>query len=110
MIVKFCSPFDEGVARGGPPAVFLPDEAGIWRLAVEWTQDAWLRSPGPHRSGWRYLLVRDRGTGFVQLALATAPDLLDAHPRGDVRAYDTLDEAMTARSTFGRPPLAREAW
>lgn len=108
--MQFCSPFDEGVARGGPPAVFLLDDAGIWRLAVAWTQDAWLRSPGPHAAGWRYVLLRDRLTGFVQLALATASDLLDAHPRSDVRAFDTLDAALAARASFGRPPLATEAW
>lgn len=108
--MRFCSPFDEGVAWRGPAAVFLPDEEGVWRLAVEWTQDAWLRRPGPHDGRWRFVLVRDRGTGFVQLALATAADLLDAHPRGDVRAYDTLEQASAARAAFGRPPIAPEAW
>ena len=108
--MRFCSPFDENVARSGPPAVFLPDDEGVWRLAVEWTQDAWLRRAGPHVSGWRYLLLRDRGTGYVQLVLTTASDLIEGHPRSDVRSYASLDEAVAARDAFGRPPIGQEAW
>ncbi len=112
--MRFCNPFDEALAHAGPPAVFLPDPDGYWRFDASWTRDAWQRldpeAPRPAPGAWRYVLLRDRATGFVQLALATGPALLGAHPRADVRPFETLEAAEAARGAFGRPPVAREAW
>lgn len=105
----FASPFDETLARQGPAAVFLVDPEGELRFHLNWTRDAWGREPGPHAIDWRWLLLRDRDTGFVQLALVTSPTLIPTHPRADVRAFSTREAAEAARAAFGRPPLA-EAW
>ena len=70
----FCSPWDEALARRGPPSVFLPDREGLLRFDADWTRDCWGRAPGPHVDGWTWLLLRDRDTGFVNLLLATSPD------------------------------------
>ncbi len=106
----FCNGFDEALASQGPAAVFLRDDEGAWRLAPNWTRDAWQRDPGPHDLDWRYVLLRDRDTGFVTLALSTSPTLLAAHPRCDVRAHADLDAALTALTALGRPPLDRDPW
>lgn len=106
----FCSPFDEQLAHSGPPGVFLLDTEGSLRFHLTWTRDAWGRAEGPHASGWVWLLLRDRGSGFVQLALVTSPTLITTHPRMDVRAYERRDEAEAARAAFGHPPMAPEAW
>jgi len=99
--MTFCNAFDEALARSGPAAVFLLDVEGAWRLAPNWTRDAWQRHPGPHDGMWRFVLLRDHVTGFVTLALATGSALLATHPRADVRAYDSLEAALAAR---------REGW
>lgn len=106
----FCSPFDEALAQAGPAAVFLPDPEGSLRFHASWTRDAWGRAPGPHVVGWSWQLFRDKGNGFVQLALVTSPTLIQEHPRLDVRAYATREEAVAAREVFGSPPLANEPW
>jgi hypothetical protein len=96
MIPTFCSPWDEALARRGPPSVFLPDREGLLRFDADWTRDCWGRAPGPHADGWSWLLVRDRDTGFVNLLLATSPTLIAEHPRADVRAHDTAEGAYAA--------------
>ena len=106
----FSNPFDEALAQHGPAAVFLRDPEGAWRMESSWTRDAWGREPGPHAHGWTWLLLRDRATGFVQLVLATSPTLIPSHPRAEVRAYASLDEAEQARAAFGDPPVAGEPW
>lgn len=106
----FCSPFDEALAAAGPAAVFLPDPEGALRFHPSWTRDAWGRAPGPHEQGWSWQIFRDRGTGFVQLALVTSPTLIPEHPRLDVRMFGTREEAEAARRAFGNPPIAEEPW
>ena len=106
----FCSPFDEALAAAGPAAVFLPDPEGALRFHPSWTRDAWGRAGGPHRHGWCWMLFRDRGTGYVQLALVTSPTLVAEHPRMDVRSFEDRDAAETARERFGNPPLASDPW
>ena len=106
----FCSPFDEALAHSGPPGVFLRDPEGMLRFHLTWTRDAWGRAPGPHAHGWTWLLLRDRDTGFIQIALVTSPTLIVDHPRADVRSFDTLDDAQAARERFGHPPVSAEAW
>jgi hypothetical protein len=108
--VEFCSPFDEQLARHGPAGVFLLDPEGAWRFDANWSRDAWQRSPESHVVQWRFVLLRDRGSGFVQLALTTSPTLLAEHPRSDVRQYRSLEEALAERERFGDPPLCAETW
>lgn len=105
----FCSPFDEQMAHSGVAGVFLLDPEGALRFHVTWSRDAWGRSPGPHEPGWTWLLLRDRDTGFVQLALVTSPTLILSHPRAEVRAFATRESAEAERATFGSPPFS-EAW
>ncbi len=102
----FCSPFDESLARSGPAGVFLFDPEGELRFHLTWTRDAWGRSPGPHAHGWVWLLLRDRDTGFVQLALVTSPTLIESHPRAEVAVFEDLEAARAARAAFGVPPFA----
>lgn len=106
----FCSPFDEALATAGPAAVFLPDQEGLLRFDARWTRDAWGRQPGPHEHGHTWLLLRDNGTGFVTLVLATSPTLIPEHPRQQVRSFATREQAEQARQGFGWPPVAREPW
>jgi hypothetical protein len=107
---SFPSAFDEALAREGPAAVFLPDRDGHFRFEPDWTRDAWERAPGPHVRGWSWLLLRDQGTGFVSLLLVTAPTLMEAHPRADVRRFPSLTLALEARCAFGAPPVTRVPW
>lgn len=108
--MEFCSPFDEALAAHGPAAVFLRDHKETWRFVADWTRDAWGRSEGPHVHGWTWLLLRDRGTGFVTLALVTSPTLITEHPRLDVRAYASHEEAEAARQALGPVAVAEEGW
>jgi hypothetical protein len=106
----FCDPFDEALAERGPAGVFLFDQEGLLRFDPEWTRDAWVRSPGPHTLCWRWVLLRDHDTGFVQLVLSTARDLLVDHPRMDLRVFTDLEEAREVRASFGSPPVCPEPW
>ena len=101
-----CNPFDEHLLAHGPPAVFLLDREGMLRFDETWTRDAWGREPGPHASGHVWLLLRDRGTGYVMIVLSTSPTLIVSHPRCDVRAFPTREAAEAVRATFGSPPIA----
>lgn len=104
----FCTPFDERLAREGPPAVFLTDHEGNLRFDSEWTRDAYSRVV-PGANAWTWVLARDRGTGHVQLVLATSPELLASHPRLDVRQFADRAEAVAVLERLGRPPIA-SAW
>ena len=106
----YCSPFDQALAESGPPGVFLLDTDGALRFHLTWTRDAWGRAPGPHAHNPVWLLLRDRGSGFVQLAYVTSDTLIPEHPRADVRRYAGRDEAEAARAAFGSPPFCAEAW
>lgn len=106
----FCSAFDARLAQAGPAAVFLLDDEGLWRFDEQWTRDAWQRAPGPHVVEPCWVLLRDRGSGYVNLVMVTSATLLTEHPRCDVRAYDTHDAAVAARDAWGRPPVCPEAW
>ena len=102
----FCSPFDENLAAGIQQEDPGGPGCGELRFHLTWTRDAWGRAPGPHEPGWRWLLLRDRDTGFVQLALVTSPTLIASHPRADVRSFETRDQAEQHRARFGEPPFA----
>jgi len=112
--LEFCSSFDRALALEGPGAVFTPDREGLWRLAPNWTRNAYDRDPegGAVGSGsqWRWVLARDRDTAFVQLLLCTGDALLRVHPRVELRHYEDLASAEAARASFGQPPLCRESW
>jgi hypothetical protein len=108
--MDFCNPFDRDLFEQGPPAVFLFDRRGALRFDAEWTRDAWGREEGPHARGVRWLLLRDHGTGFVQLVVATSPTLVPSWPRADLRTFASREEAEAVRASFGRPPVVREAW
>ncbi|MCB9675747.1 MAG: hypothetical protein H6737_11555 [Alphaproteobacteria bacterium] len=108
--MEFCSLFDAQLAHSGPAAVFLPDTEGAFRFQPNWTRDAWGRAPGPHAHGWTWTLLRDRGSGFVLLALVTSPTLLPEHPRLEVRVVPSLEEAQALRASFGNPPIAAVPW
>ena len=106
----FCSPFDDALAEQGPPAVFLLDREGDWRFAPNWTRDAWngTGEGGLHHARW--VLARDRDSGFVQMLLCTGTLLLREHPRHDLRHYETEAAARAARAAYGSPPVSRESW
>jgi hypothetical protein len=108
--MDFCNPFDRDLFDHGPAAVFLFDRHGALRFDPEWTRDAWGRAEGPHAHGAAWLLLRDHGTGFVQLVVATSPTLVTAWPRADVRSFADEASARAAREAFGQPPVTREAW
>ncbi len=108
--MEFCSPFDEAMAHTGPASVFLLDRTGALRCDPTWTRDAWGRAPGPHEPGWRWVLLRDHGTGFVQLILVTSPTLIASHPRADVRPFASFEEASRVRQAYGHPAIAVAGW
>jgi hypothetical protein len=112
--LEFCSSFDRVLALEGPAAVFTPNREGLWRLAPNWTRNAYDgdAEEGTAGSGreWRWVLARDRDTAFVQLLLCTGPALLRVHPRVELRHYEDLASAQGARALFGQPPLCRESW
>jgi hypothetical protein len=98
--VTFCSPFDAALAHQGPAAVFLPDPEGALRFQANWTRDAWARAEGPHAHGWRWVVMRNRDSGFVLIALATSPTLLAEPPRFDVRSFEGRAEAVAFQARF----------
>ena len=108
--MEFCTPFDEALAHTGPPGVFLFDADGALRFQITWTRDLYGRAEGPHAPGWRWVLCRDRGSGFTQLVLVTSPTLLTDHPRLELRSFEDVDEARRALDDLGTPPVAEEPW
>lgn len=108
--MEFCTPFDEALAHQGPPGVFLFDAEGALRFQVTWTRDLYGRAEGPHELSWRWVLCRDRGSGFVQLVLVTAASLLREHPRLELRSFDDLDDARVALAAFGSPAISEAPW
>lgn len=109
-VLKFCSTYDETLAKEGPAAVFLPDKRGAWRFDAEWSRDAWLREEGPHQRNMGYRLWRDANTGYIVLLMVSSDTLLTTHPKGQLRTFRTLDEAEAAREQYGKPPVDRKAW
>ena len=106
----YCCPFDESLANEGPPAIFRLDQDGEWRLDVEWTRDCWGRVDGPLERRVVYALVRDIPTGFVQMMLITAPDLLAKRPGVQVRCFDSHAGALAAFTELGNPPIVEGSW
>jgi hypothetical protein len=108
--VEFCNRFDEQLARHGPAGVFLFDHKDRLRFDASWTRDVWQRGPNQPNRDWTWVLMRDRDSGFVQLALITSSDLIREHPRLQLRSYPSLEAARSARRSIGAPPIALEAW
>lgn len=108
--LSFCSGYDALLLKTSPAAVFLLDKRGDWKFSPDWSRDAWLRESGPHEYGLCFRLWRDALTGFVIPILVTSPTLLRVHPKGDIRCFDTLAEAMEARASFGEPPICDHPW
>lgn len=108
--MEFCSPFDEALANGGPPGVFLFDPEGALRFQPTWTRDVYGRAPGTHAHAWTWLLARDKATGFVQLVLVTSPTLLTEHPRLQLRVFASIEAARAELATWGRPAIAPDPW
>lgn len=108
--MEYASPFDEALAAQGPPAVFLQDRHGKWRLHGEWTRAALNRDPGPHAFGWTWSLMRDPTTGYVVIVLSTSPTLLRGHPRMACRVVGSLEEARAFCAALGPTPVDPEPW
>lgn len=106
----FCDPFDAALARSGAPALFTVDAEGRLRLDPDRTRDALSRLSGSPAGAPALALLRDRATGYVQLVLASAPELLRGHPRADARRFETAHEALAALRALGRPPIWRGEW
>lgn len=109
-MLTFCNPFDAAVAQSGPPAVFVPDAEGLWRLEPDLCRDAWQRLgqlPAPDPA---YALLRDRATGYVSLLWTGSRALLEGHPRAEARFYPSEAEARAARAAVGAPYVAAEPW
>lgn len=102
----FCSPFDAALAKSGVGAVFLVDREGALRFDSEWTRDAWGRAEATGDPTWA--LVRDRGSGHVQVVFVTRGELLSDHPRLQVRTCASADEARAARREIGL--VQKEPW
>lgn len=117
---EYCNPYDAALAAHGPACVFLRDPEGRFRFDAEWTRDAWGRAADraaalgvsaelpAHSPVWA--LARDNDSGYVQIVLATSPDLLHHHPRLAFRVYPSFHDAEQALVALGRPPLAVEPW
>jgi hypothetical protein len=105
--VSFCSPFDERLSHEGPPAVFLLDPEGQLRFDAEWTRDLYARAPATLTRAPCWVLARDRDSGWVQIVLVTSPELLDQHPRLDLRPMQDYASAAAARAALGPVPVAR---
>lgn len=109
MPLSFGDPFDQALARTGPPAVFTLSADGELRLQADRTRDAWQRLADGHPPLHEacHCLLRDHATGWVQYALITSPALCNAHPRADIWRYDSEEEALQALSRAGQPPVWR---
>lgn len=106
----FCNAFDEHLSTAGPAAIFLRDHEGLYRFDASWTRDAWQRNPGPHPLETVFVLVRDHDTGFVARLLVSSPTLLPTHPRGDVKAFGSEEDANAFLATLGALAVSAEAW
>ena len=106
----YCSPFDEALATRGPAAIFLVDPEGALRFDPRWTRDCWGRAPGPHPIDPRWLLLRDRGNGWVTLLFCSAVTLLAEHPRLEIRAFVDEADARRVHAALGVPPVDHEPW
>jgi hypothetical protein len=105
--LPFATPFDEAVATSGVAALFTLDHKGELRLTSDRSRDAWNTLQAAPVAGWTHCLLRDHGTGWVQYALATSPDLVARLPRADVWRFASFAEATAALAAFGRPPIHR---
>lgn len=106
----FCDPFDAALASSGCPAIFTVDADGRLRLDAERSRDALLRCESAPRPGLSPCLFRDRATGWVQLVVATSPDLVAAHPRADIRRFESGAQALAALAALPQPPVWRGDW
>ncbi len=108
-MTAFKTPFDEAMADVGPPAVFVRDPAGSWKLEATWTRDAWGRVPAPVRERV-HAVLRDRATGMLVPILATGAGLFDDHPRLEVRTFQDEAAMWAFYVGAGSPPIDRSPW
>lgn len=111
----FASPMDALAADRGIPCLFVLDHENRWRLESDLTRDAYQRiemeSPdkGPN---WdpAFALFCDTKSRYVARFYTTSRALLEGHPRGTARFFDSEEESDIAYAALGSPPLATEAW
>ena len=111
----FASPMDALAADCGIPSLFVLDHENRWRMESDLTRDAYQRlhlqdqitEPGRDPA---FALFRDNQSHFVARFFTTSRALLQGHPRGVARFYDSEAEADAAFADIGHPALAPEAW
>ena len=107
--MKFCSPFDTALAQSDFPAIYVLNAEGEWKISEQITRDAWTRN-APRGEEPTHLLVRDRSTGLVSWLYLTDRSLLQAHPRLQVRAADSEEEARAFIESLGPACCDPEPW
>ena len=104
----FCDAFDAALAEAGVPALFTVDHHGRLRLDADRSRDALARLPGVPAGEPALYLMRDRATGWVQLVLASAPGMVEGHPRADATRYPDARSALAALAALGPLPVSAQ--
>lgn len=104
--LPFGDEWDRGLFEDGVIALFVVDPDGELRLSGGRTRDALRHAPRPLTHAACHALLRDRATGHVHYVLATAPELVEGHPRLAATVYPSQADALAALAALGTPPVS----
>ena len=100
-MISWRSPFDEALARHGPPAVFTLDHKGRRGIDEARTRESWTRLDHIGDVVHCHCLFEDVATGWHQYVLVTAEALCADHPRAKVHQYPSAEAALAALESMG---------
>ena len=100
-MISWRSPFDEVLARRGPPAVFTLDHKGRLGMDEARTRESWTRVERIGELVLCHCLFEDIATGWHQYVLVTAEALCTDHPRARVHHFPSAEAALDALASMG---------
>jgi len=93
--MEFLDPFDERLAKEGPPAIFTLNHEGCLQFDLLRSRDITRQNPNPQKKEWCHCVYIDSATGWPQYILSTSPDLCLHHQRAKIIRCASYEAALS---------------
>ena len=97
--MQFTDPFDEGIARHGPGALFTLNYEGELQLEVLKSRDLWRQHLDVSfeeraKIDWQHCIITDVKTRWPYYALISSPILCRHYRQANIECFSSYEEAL----------------